>query len=288
MNTGDRERITFLVANYNHAEYIGDCIASIKAQADTRWLAIVCDDGSTDHSPETIRSLIDERFQFVECKVNRGYIFALRKLIERATTDIVAIVDADDAISPETTGSVLDAFATNPHASLVYSRFAVCDSQLNAIEEHGQPVPKGGTAIVDGPVGHIKSFRKSAYEKTAGLDDEFIYAEDRDLIYKLEEVGELEFVNKVLYRYRKLPDSQSHDPDKREIGVRNTRRARRAALSRRDIGELYRMAAEWMILWDYVESSYRFPGPVRACASVLAGKAATIWRRGDMLARAGV
>jgi glycosyltransferase involved in cell wall biosynthesis len=285
----DGERLTYLVASYNQAKYVGACVASLKAQTDDRWSAIICDDASTDDSSALVRRLIDERFLLIEQDANRGYIEALRRMIDAATTDIVAIVDADDVIVPETTESVLDAYRENSRAVFVYSRFEMCDGSLErSLGEFGKAIPRGGTAIVNGPVGHIKSFRRSAYAKTLGLDDTMLFAEDRDLIYKLEEVGPFAFVDRKLYRYRYIPDSQSNDPVKREVGFRNTRRARRAAIARRRISGVDRIAAEIAVMADYVESSQRFPKGMRSLAARCSGAAASIWRRGDMLARAGV
>lgn len=283
------ERITYLVAHYNHGAYIGECIESLKAQTDPHWLAIICDDGSTDGSLERIRMQMDDRIALLVNGENTGYIATLERLIAESTTDIVAILDADDAIEPETTAELLDAFERNPGAALVYSRFATYDASLEVrIDVHGRAIRNGGTAIRDGTVGAIRSFRRSAYARTEGLNRRMQYAEDRDLVYKLEEIAPPVFVDRVLYRYRILSGSQSHDPVKREIGARNTHFARRAALKRRKLRGIDRAAAECMIACDYMEYSHRFPGPVRVLASRIVAVAASIWRRRDAaLARDG-
>ncbi|MEO8576518.1 MAG: glycosyltransferase family A protein, partial [Gemmatimonadales bacterium] len=271
--------ITYLIANYNQEAYVRVCLESLLNQSDPRWLAIVADDASTDKSLAAVRELRDERIAFLVNEQNLGYTRTLQRLISRATTEIVAILDADDTLEPDATATLLDAFDQNPEASLVYSRFAEYDESLTAIIGiHGGAIPRGGTAIIDGPVGAIRCFRRSAYDRTAGLDCAMEYAEDRDLVYKLEEISRPVFVDRVIYRYRAVVGSQARDPRKREIGAKNTWRARRAALSRRGVSGPTRLIAECAVACSYVAYSSRFNGPVRAAASAIASAASALWR----------
>jgi glycosyltransferase involved in cell wall biosynthesis len=273
------EQITYLIAIYNHAELIGDCIDSLKAQTDKRWLALIADDGSTDDSAERISAKLDDRIRLLENHENRGLIRTLERLIEEATTDIVAILDADDALADEATEALLEAYAKNPGAVFAYSRFAEFDESLvRQYGAYGGAIPENGTAIIDGPLGAIRSFRRTAYAKTEGLDRNMLYAEDRDLVYKLEELAPPVFIDRVLYRYRRVPHSHSRHPEKREMGARNTRAARRAALTRRGVRGVPRLAAECAIACDYVASSHRYTRLTRAPASFIGSVAAKIWR----------
>ena len=279
-----REQITYLIASHNRAPFLADCLESLERQTSPHWRAILIDDGSTDDSLERARSLAGERVRVLANEQNLGYIRTLRRLIDEATTDIVAILDADDAIAPEATAALLGAYAADPAAAFVYSRFASCDASLGTrLAVHGGPIPQTGTAIRDGPAGAIRSFRRSLYRRTPGLDDTMLYAEDHDLIYKLEEQARPIFVDAVLYLYRRHVDSQSGDPAKREIGARNVRRGRRAALSRRRVRGAARVLAELFIVTDYLAYSARPPEPVRRCAAVAARAAAAAWRLHDSL-----
>ena len=273
------EQITYLIANYNHAELIGDCIASLKAQTDSRWLALIADDGSTDDSVDRVTGVLDDRIRLIENGQNRGYIRTLERLIEESTTDVVGILDADDALEPEATSEILNAYAKNPSAVLVYSRFAEFDESFNErLGTYGGEIPVDGTAIIDGPLGAIRSFRRTAYAKTSGLDWRMHYAEDRDLVYKLEELASPVFIDRVLYRYRTVPHSHARHPQKRETGITNTRAARRAALVRRRVTGTSRLAAECAITCDYIAASRRYPRFVRTPARTIGAIAAKWWR----------
>jgi len=278
------ERITYLIANHNRGPFVAACLESVRRQTSDRWLAVVVDDASTDESVRIIAPFLDQRFRLVVNPRNVGYIGTLKRLITEASTDIVAILDADDAIAPDATEQLLAAYAKAPSTGFVYSRYAVYDATLaHQRAVYGSAIPEGGTAILDGVVGAIRSFRRSSYAQTPGLDDTMLYAEDRDLVYKLEEVTRPVFVDATLYQYRDLPDSQSHDPRKRAIGARNTWRARRGAMRRRRISGLMRAAFELYAFADFL--AYRWPRPavLNVIARQLAAAARVLcrphWRR---------
>ena len=265
------ERITYLIANYNRAPYLTDCLRSLERQTSDRWLAIVYDDGSTDDSLELLTSWKDhDRVRVLTGGVNRGYTSSLIALLEEARTDIVGILDADDALVPEATQRVLEAYSADPARAFVYSRFAVVRGSLsNRVAVGGHAIPPGKSALQVGGIGQLRTFRRRAYGATDGLDTRLPYAEDRDLVYKLEEVVPPIFIDAPLYLYRLLPDSQSHDAHKREVGAKNHYRARSAALRRRGVrgckGAFWRL----VFLCEYVDYSRRFPSAVKALAKIV-------------------
>jgi glycosyltransferase involved in cell wall biosynthesis len=263
------DRVTYLIANRNRARYLPACLQSLYVQTDAHWLALICDDASEDDSTDVLAGIADRRIRVLRNETNIGYAATLRRLVHGATTDIVAILDPDDALAPEATARLLAAYA-DPQAEFVYSRYAVYDDTLTSCRAvQGSAVPPGGTALRDACVGQLRSFRRSTYFRTAGFDPSMEYAEDRDLVYKLEEVTRPIFLDAVLYRYRELPDSQSHDPAKREVGALNVRRARRAALARREIRGVRRLVWEVWVLLDYLAFSDARPRTVRRLATAL-------------------
>ncbi|AOW99800.1 hypothetical protein BJP34_10345 [Moorena producens PAL-8-15-08-1] len=230
------EEITYLIANYNNGKYITDCLNSLHQQSSPNWRAIIVDDQSTDNSLQIINSQLTEKIKFLKNEQNIGYTPTLIRLIEQATTDIVGILDPDDALYPEATELVLQAYCEYPEAGFVYTNQDYYNEELTAkIGSYlSSAIPSGRTSLMHG-VGAMRTFRRSAYAKTTGLDPSILYAEDRDLVYKMEEVTPFVFVDLALYKYRYVPNSQSHNPQKRRLGDKNHRRAYRNALARRQI-----------------------------------------------------
>lgn len=237
------EPITYLVANYNNGKYIQACLASLHAQSSPHWHCLIGDDKSTDDSLALIRPWLDEKIGLLTNEQNIGYTRTLMKLIAHAQTDIVGILDPDDALQPEATALVLQRYAAHDQVGFVYTNFTIYDETLTTAiaTGYGRAILPGYTSLATGYVSHLKTFRRCAYAQTAGYDPTMLYAEDRDLVYKLEEVTVLHFVDHELYKYRQVAGSQSNDPQKWQIGYNNHRRAYEAALQRRRVPWLHKV-----------------------------------------------
>ena len=127
-----------------------------------------------------------------------------------------------------------NAHKNNPNYGFIYSQFIWCDSKLNP-ESTGycKSVPPDKTNLHCNCVSAFRTFKKKEYFKTEGFDEEILYAEDKDIIYKMEEVTKLLFVDKILYKQRVLPHSQGHYPQKKQIGVASFVLAKYKAFKRR-------------------------------------------------------
>lgn len=232
------EYITYLLANYNNGPYIQACIESLKAQTSQNWYCLIADDKSTDNSIEIIQSLLDDQIQLIENAKNIGKVGTLKRLIEHTTTDIIGILDPDDTLCPTATELVLNAYEKNPHTGFVYTNLTFYDEKLEKVLKSGRstPVHVGRDTLIGGGfVDALRTFRISAYRKTDGYDDSIIYAEDRDLVYKMEEVTPFVFIDQPLYNYRQVPKSQTNEPEKKRIGIQTHRIAYKNALRRRNI-----------------------------------------------------
>ena len=269
------ETITYLVANYNNARYLEDCLRSLKSQTCDRWQCLVCDDASTDDSVAIIKKHANYKIRLLQNSANVGYIGTLKRMIAAAPSDIVGILDSDDALTEDATACVLQAYADN-NTGFVYSRFVHTDENLRRLPgKSGVPNADSGKhwelLLTIGNVSAIRTFRKSLYYRTSGLDENMLYSEDRDLVYKLEEATRPVFIDKVLYIYRILGNSQCHDPAKFKIGWHNNYRAKKNALRRRKVrGAKYFLVAAYLKLSMY--SPYSSVGerwPKRLCRNVI-------------------
>ncbi len=215
-----KPKFSILMANYNNAEYIAEAIQSVLEQTFQDWELVVVDDCSTDNSIKVIEPYLEDgRIRLLQNKVNKGYIGTLKRLVYESRAQLLGILDSDDAITNDAIEVIYDAYKKNPDCGFIYSQFVWCDNKLNHISEGfcDSVSPDKGDLRCD-CVSAFRTFRKKDYFKTEGFDENFLYAEDKDLIFKMEEVTNLLFVDKVLYKYRGLPQSQSSDLQKSQIG----------------------------------------------------------------------
>jgi Glycosyl transferase family 2 len=92
-------QVTAIVPTYNRAEYLGACLESLLAQTTPPQQLIVVDDGSTDGTPEVIRSFGDALEPLRQD--NAGKAAALNLALSEARGDAVWIFDDDDVAVPE-------------------------------------------------------------------------------------------------------------------------------------------------------------------------------------------
>jgi len=119
----------------------------------------------------------------------------------------------------------------HPDIGFVYTNFWYCDENLKKHHlGYCQAIPTGKTNLEMNCVSHFKTFRKSIYYKTDGYNEKILYAGDKDIILKIEEITKLHFIDKPLYFYRVL--SQSHG-EKRLISKKNFNIAKQESHNRR-------------------------------------------------------
>ncbi len=259
------ETITYLIANYNNEKYIPDCMESILRQNSKNWKCLICDDASTDSSVLLFKTYLNNKnIELIINEKNMGYTKTLKKLIDKADTDIVGIVDPDDAIYPEATEYVLNVYNKNNDAGFVYSTLDIYDENFSRfIVENGGKIEEGKTSLESGFVSHLKTFRKKYYYKTSGYDEKFLYCEDRDLVHKMEEVTELIFIDKPLYKYRLRPNSASNDVKNQSVMLSNYFNAVVEALNRRNITGFERIFYLIHFKIVFIKQNVKYPKIIR-------------------------
>jgi glycosyltransferase involved in cell wall biosynthesis len=233
MNFKSAPYFSVIMANYNHANYIGKAIESVLNQTYANWELIIIDDCSTDNSIVTIKKyLFDKRVRLFNNVKNKGYIYTLKKGIELSEGSIIAIIDSDDSINKYALDKVANTYNSEPGAGLVYTQCYYCDENL-------QPVHMGFSGKIiksnlhENKINAMRTFNKDSYFKTSGYDDNCVRAEDIDLNLKLEEITNVFFLNEPLYHYRILKKSQTHGFKNEMINRSSTALAKLNAYKRR-------------------------------------------------------
>ncbi len=86
---------SIIVPTYNRAHLIGGTIESVIAQSFENWELLVIDDGSTDHTIETVEKFSDLRIKYL-WKENEERSVARNKGIELSQGKFVCFLDSDD------------------------------------------------------------------------------------------------------------------------------------------------------------------------------------------------
>jgi glycosyltransferase involved in cell wall biosynthesis len=202
-----RPLFSVLIANYNNAHYIEEAIQSVFSQSYENWEIIIIDDASTDNSMEILSKYKnDSRIHIFTNEQNYGCGYTKRKCVELASGTIAGFLDPDDLLKNTALHEMVEAHSNNPEASLIYSNLFHCDENLNNCKPSSyiRQVPEGLTYLEmsAGMVSQFATFKIKYYLQTFGIDPIFKRAVDQDLYLKLEEVGQLIYLNTELYYYR--------------------------------------------------------------------------------------
>src|SRR3954454_13286217 len=124
---GDLPLVTVVVTTYDFERFVTRAIESALAQdypAD-RLEIVVVDDGSTDRTPELVRSYLD-RVRYVR-KENGGLLSTVNRGIAEATGELIALLSGDDEDLPHKTRRQVELLLDRPEVGLVYGDLEVVD-----------------------------------------------------------------------------------------------------------------------------------------------------------------
>ena len=111
----DGDDVTVMLCAHNAAHTIGATLASIAGQTIKPGGVIVVDDGSTDETSAIVEQWKGRLpIELVRLDPNRGVAAARIAAMDHTTTELVAILDADDVWLPDHLATMLATFARAP------------------------------------------------------------------------------------------------------------------------------------------------------------------------------
>jgi hypothetical protein len=219
---------------YNGARFLRAAIDSVLAQDFAEFEFLIVDDGSTDATPDILRSyaLRDPRVRPL-IRENRGLVASLNQLLAMARAPLVARMDADDIALPGRFSTQLAWLAAHPECGAV-------GSWTQDIDEDGNPYVTGGP---DHPVTHAEFlgnvrhggpllahptviYRRDLVLAVGGYHQAFRHCEDFDLWLRLADRTQIANVPVRLLRYRHYAEQvSSRHALEQQIGVAVARAA---------------------------------------------------------------
>ena len=207
------EKVSILIANYNNGKYLMDAINSVRRQSYHNWEIVIVDDCSTDNSVDVYNALEnDDKIRIFFNSSNRGCGYTKRRCVEQANGDICGFLDPDDILAENAIQIMFAEHEKHRDTSLINSTCYITDEHLNvvSISSYGCHIPQGKSFLTYRKgIAHFTTFKRKCYEQTEGIDPIMLRAVDHDLYYKLEEVGNVYYIDKPLYYYRQNSNSIS-------------------------------------------------------------------------------
>jgi glycosyltransferase involved in cell wall biosynthesis len=196
-------QISVVIPAYNSADYLGEAIASVRAQTIQPLEILVVDDGSADATRDIARQAGATVLKTV---TNSGPATARNLGIQQAQGDLIAFLDADDVWEPEqlqTCAGLLDAYPESAVAFSLVTQFGASDQPQPAVLPDSVPVGAADFLWEQNPI--IQSAvvaRRNAILAVGGYRDGMRHAEDYDLWLRLAQQHPFVCTHRRLVRYR--------------------------------------------------------------------------------------
>jgi glycosyltransferase involved in cell wall biosynthesis len=169
--------VSAIMAVRNGERFLDSALESLLAQDYERFEIIVCDDGSTDRTPEILASY--EQLRVIR-QDNFGPAAARNAAVAAAQGEFIAFFDSDDLWPQNRISLQAQYLASHPKVGCVLGR-----------QEWIDPPPWLTRDSVYGDLDGIPilsaMLRHCAFEEAGGFDTSFTHSEDMDLMFRLRE-----------------------------------------------------------------------------------------------------
>ena len=200
-------RLSVVTPSYGSARFIAETLDSVAALR-TAHEHIVIDGGSTDGTVELLGRRDDVAWV---SEPDRGQTHAVNKGLERATGDLCAWLNADDAYNPEAVDRAVALLAERPDIDLLYGGIQFTDENLDVRRTYIPAEPSFGRYLFFGDYIPTPTFifRRALLEDTGLLDERWVDAADYDFYLRLMHRRRVLRFPEPLVRFRFHPDSKT-------------------------------------------------------------------------------
>jgi GT2 family glycosyltransferase len=198
-----KHSIDVIIPVHNGSGLTHACLTHLSAQT-VPHAVIVCDNGSTDGTPEHVRRFFPD-VRVIELGANVGFPAACNRGANEGSGDVVVLLNNDVEPRPDFLEHLVAPFRDDEHLGSVTSLLLVPGEQ--SIESFGLAVDptlagyprlrglpareaQATDPILIGPSGAAGAYRRKAWQEVGGLDEGvFAYAEDVDLALRIRAAG---------------------------------------------------------------------------------------------------
>lgn len=189
--------VSIITPSYNQAKYLEQTIQSVLQQDYPRIEYIVMDGASSDGSVEIIKKYAGQ-LTYWESQQDMGQADAINKGFARATGDIVAWLNSDDYYLPGIISKAVQVFEENSDVVLIYGNMLAVDENGATFNTLTYRPLTFEDLLCFHIIGQPAVFmRRSALQKTKGLDPTFHFLLDHLLWIQIAKQGKILHVDQT-------------------------------------------------------------------------------------------
>ena len=203
-------KISIVLPVYNGERYIKESINSIISQTLTDWELIIVNDHSIDSTVQIIEEYCkeDPRIHIINNTYNMKLPKSLNKGFEYAKGKYLTWTSDDNIYLSNALADMYNFLENNQETPMVCANMEIIDTKGDVIGKH--LVFNNNELAYVNSVGACFLYRREILEDIGKYDDSLFLVEDYDYWLRIQEkYGEISFINKTLYKYRRHERSLS-------------------------------------------------------------------------------
>lgn len=201
--------ISVITPSFNQGQFLEETLLSVLDQQYANIDYMVFDGGSKDQSVQVLQRY-DDRLSYWESSPDRGQAHAINKGLERSRGEILAYLNSDDLLLPDTFRTVVNFFTENPEVDLVYGDCRIIDEESRYVETWNSrpfdPVVELCRNFIFQPT---VFWRRRLFEQIGMFSEQLRYVMDLDYWYRAIPVGKIAYLNKELACFRRHEESKT-------------------------------------------------------------------------------
>jgi glycosyltransferase involved in cell wall biosynthesis len=187
---------------YNPGSFLSWAIRSVFAQTYSSWELVVVDDGSTDGSLERLRWIEDPRVRVLTDGKRRGLPYRLNQILEEASGDFIARMDADDLMDPRRLESQVAHLLENPGLDAVTTGAYMIDQRNQPFALWPTRQPSLQDVLSWGGYLHASLLARRGWYQKNPYSLDYPRAEDREFFVRTWNTAKISVLAEPLYFYR--------------------------------------------------------------------------------------
>ena len=202
------QRVAAIIATYNRAEMLRECIELLLTQSHPIQELIVVNDGSTD-ATENVVKCYDDRVTLIT-KENGGKATALNLALKSCAADYVWICDDDDVAAPDGLEHLAAALDSNAAVGFSYGTFKIFrdDPSGRSFMPPSYLVREGESNVHIQFLEEMFTFqfamlvRRSLYDEMGPFREDFLRSQDHEMAIRLARNAQSVYVPHVIFYQR--------------------------------------------------------------------------------------
>lgn len=192
-------KVSIITVVYNGVTTIEQTIKSVLGQTYKNIEYIMIDGASTDGTQHIIEKYAGDISYYVSEK-DEGLYYAMNKGIEKATGEIIGIINSDDWYDINAVKNMVDCF-NKSEAELVYGQTIIVEEDGR---EKASKIGRLQTLWYKAPFRHPSVFvKKSVYRRLGGFNVNYVVASDYDLLLRFYSQNvKFVYLDKVIAYFR--------------------------------------------------------------------------------------